>query len=92
MLKDGHLFWFLGDFVSRGVVPRGVIKIGRCVSIKGAEEVLNKPYSFEISTADAIMYFVADSEREKEEWINSVGKAIVRQSQSVLSQEIQDYS
>lgn len=92
MLKDGHLFWFLGDFVSQGVVPRGVIKIGRCVSIKGAEEVLNKPYSFEISTADAIMYFVADSEREKEEWINSVGKAIVRQSQSVLSQEIQDYS
>ena len=57
-----------------------------------AEEVVRKPYAFEVSTGEACMYFVAESEREKEEWINSVGKAIVRHSRCVLSEERVDYT
>ncbi len=40
MLKDGRLFWFKSDHVTQDVVPRGVIKIDRCLSIKGAEEAV----------------------------------------------------
>lgn len=92
MLKDGRLFWFKTDHVTRDVVPRGVIKVDRCLSIKGAEEAINRPFAFEVSTPDMSMYFIADSEKEKEDWINSVGKAIVRHSRCVMDQEHLDYT
>ena len=105
--------------------PRGIIEVSRCLSIKGAEDAINKPHAFEISTADQSMFFLADSDKarwggcwggcgvaaagaaaclvrcrrlralgqprhaprppvrppqEKEDWINAVGRAIVRHS------------
>lgn len=38
-------------------------QVNKCLSIKGAEEVLNKPHAFEISTTDTNMYFIADSDK-----------------------------
>ena len=72
--------------------PRGVVKIDRCLSIRGAEDAIHKPNAFEISTADVSMYFIADTEKEKEDWINSVGRAIVRHSRCVMDQENLDYT
>lgn len=40
-----------------------VLQVNRCLSIKGAEDVINKPYAFEISTTDSSMYFVADKDK-----------------------------
>ncbi|XVF83930.1 hypothetical protein PTKIN_Ptkin16aG0533800 [Pterospermum kingtungense] len=37
------------------------------------------------------MYFIADSEKEKEDWINSIGRSIVQHSRSVTDSEIVDY-
>lgn len=37
--------------------------MNRCLSIKGAEDQINKPYAFEISTTDSSMYFVADKDK-----------------------------
>jgi len=89
--------------------------VHRCLSIKGAEDVINKQHAFELSTYSETMFFIADSDKvsprdplflssplafgrlsncaqliarlsfwrrrqEKEEWISSVGRAIVRQS------------
>jgi hypothetical protein len=71
--------------------PRGVLDVSRCLSIKGAEDALNKPHAFEISTSDHAVFFVADSEKEKEDWINAVGRAIVRHSRSLLDREAVDY-
>jgi hypothetical protein len=59
--------------------------------VKGAEDVLNKPYAFELSTSQETMFFIADSEKEKEEWINSIGRSIVQQSRSVTDSEVVDY-
>jgi len=36
------------------------------------------------------MYFIADTEKEKEEWINSIGRSIVQHSRSVTA-EVVDY-
>ena len=44
-------------------VPRGVIEVNRCLSIKGAEDVINKPHAFEISTTEDSMFFIADSDK-----------------------------
>ena len=72
--------------------PRGIIDVSKCLSIKGAEEVINKPHAFEISTTDSNMFFVADSDKEKEDWINAVGRAIVRHSKSMLDRDQVDYT
>ena len=38
------------------------------------------------------MFFVADSDKEKEDWINAVGRAIVRHSRSMLEGDQADYA
>lgn len=43
--------------------PRGIIEVNKCLSIKGAEDAINKPHAFEISTTDQNMYFIADSDK-----------------------------
>ena len=50
---------FLGPEVSKDTASRGEIDVGRCLSIKGAEDQLGKPFSFELTTHDDTMYFVA---------------------------------
>lgn len=44
-------------------VPRGVIEVKKCLSIKGAEDTINKPHAFEIATTDDNMFFIADSDK-----------------------------
>ncbi|CAM0883632.1 unnamed protein product [Alopecurus aequalis] len=91
VLKQGKLFWFKDSTVTRASVPRGVIPVATCLTVKGAEDVLNRKFAFELSTPRETMYFVADSEKEKEEWINSIGRSIVQHSRSVTDDEIVDY-
>jgi hypothetical protein len=61
------------------------------LSVKGAEDVLNKPFAFELSTNMDTMYFIADSDKEKEDWINAIGRAIVRHSASLCDEEVHSY-
>lgn len=63
MLKQGKIFWFKSDIVRPDSQPRGIIEVNQCLSIKGAEDAINRPHAFEISTADASMYFIADSDK-----------------------------
>jgi hypothetical protein len=91
VLKQGRLFWFKDSTVTRASVPRGVIPVASCLTVKGAEDVLNRPYAFELSTPQETMYFIADTEKEKEEWINSIGRSIVQHSRSVTDAEVVDY-
>ncbi|CAN1167026.1 Pleckstrin homology domain-containing protein 1 [Linum perenne] len=91
VLKQGKLLWFKDSIVTRASVPRGVVDVDKCLTVKGAEDVLNKPFAFELSTGSDTMYFVADSEKEKEEWINSIGRSIVQHSRSVTDSEVVDY-
>ena len=73
-------------------MPRGVIEVKRCLSIKGAEDAINKPHAFEVATADESLFFVADSDKDKEDWINAVGRAIVKHSRSLLENDQADYT
>lgn len=91
VLKQGKLFWFKDSTVTRASTPRGVIPVASCLTVKGAEDVLNRAFAFEISTRGETMYFIADSEKEKEEWINSIGRSIVQHSRSLADAEVVDY-
>ncbi|TXG65517.1 hypothetical protein EZV62_006792 [Acer yangbiense] len=63
---------------------RGVIPVASCLTVKGAEDVLNKPYAFELSLRTETMYFIANSEKEKEDWIYSLGRSIVQHSRNYI--------
>ncbi|CAK9250183.1 unnamed protein product [Sphagnum jensenii] len=91
VLKQGRIFWFKDNYLSPSSKPRGVILVGNCLTVKGAEDVLNKQYAFELSTSKETMYFIADTDKEKEDWINSVGRSIVRHSKSITDEEVLDY-
>jgi hypothetical protein len=91
VLKQGKLFWFKDSTVTRVSKPRGAIPVASCLTVKGAEDVLHRQYAFEFSTRNDTMYFIADSEKEKEDWINSIGRSIVQHSRSVTDSEIVDY-
>lgn len=101
------------------------MQVGKCLSVKGAEDALNKPCAFEVrrvhppataaspsrrlrrgrgaprdaahpprpqvSTNVETMYFIADTDKEKEDWINAIGRAIVRHSASMMESEAMDY-
>ncbi|XP_016164161.1 pleckstrin homology domain-containing protein 1-like [Arachis ipaensis] len=91
VLKQGELFWFKDSTVTRASKPRGVIPVASYLTVKGAEDAINKPCAFELSSRYETMYFIADSEKEKEDWINSIGRSIVQHSRSVTDNEIVDY-
>lgn len=92
VLKQGKIFWFKSDVVTPDSVPRGVVEVKKCLSIKGAEDIINKPHAFEVSTTESSMFFIADSDKEKEDWINAVGRAIVKHSRSLLDNDQADYT
>ena len=77
--------------MNRGSKPRGIIPVSSCLTVKGAEDVLNRQFAFELSTRVDTMYFIADSDKEKEDWINSIGRSIVQHSSSVTDREALDY-
>ena len=92
-MKEGKIFWFSSDVVTPESIPRGCIDVNKCLSIKGAEDTLNKPFAFELATSNfTSMFFIADTEKEKEDWINSVGRAIVKHSRSMLIDDRGDYT
>jgi hypothetical protein len=37
------------------------LQVNKCLSIKGAEDVLNKPHAFELSTTEDSMFFIAET-------------------------------
>lgn len=71
--------------------PRGIISCSTCLSVKGAEEVTNKPHSIELSTRGDVFYLVAENEGSKEAWINAVGKAIVQSNRRTVIADYDGY-
>lgn len=51
--------------IAQDSIPRGIIEVEKCLSIKGAEDVVNKPHAFEISTNSDSMFYIADTDKEK---------------------------
>ena len=54
---------------------------------KSAEDKTKKKHSFEVATPDSTYYMYAGSEKEKDEWIGAIGRAIVRSSGAYRKKE-----
>lgn len=74
VLKHGKLAWFKDANVTSQSIPRGVIELRRCLSVRGATDALNSSCAFEVATQQRSMFFIAESEDERGQWINALGK------------------
>ena len=55
-----------------------MVDLSLCTTVKSADLKAHKRNSFEVSTADTTFLLYADSEKEKDDWIGSIGRSIVR--------------
>lgn len=62
-----------------------MIDLSRCTTVKSADLKSHKKHSFEISTPETTYLLYADDEKAKDDWIGSVGRAIVRCSSTYVS-------
>lgn len=82
VLKGSKLFFLKSEYES----PHGMIDLATCTTVKSADLKSNKRHSFEISTPETTFLIYADTEKEKDDWIGSVGRAIVRCSSTYQRQ------
>mmetsp|Transcript_32485 Transcript_32485/g.53722 ORF Transcript_32485/g.53722 Transcript_32485/m.53722 type:complete len:174 (+) Transcript_32485:130-651(+) len=74
ILKGSTLFFAKTDYSA----PHGMIDLSQCTTVKSADLKSKKRNSFEVSTPELTFLLYADTEKEKDDWIGSVGKSIVR--------------
>jgi hypothetical protein len=74
VLKRGKLAWFKDANVTSESSPRGIVELRRCLSVRGASDVLNSPCAFEVATQQRSMFFYAPNPEERGHWINALGK------------------
>jgi hypothetical protein len=70
--------------------PHGVIDLSTCLTVKSAEEKTNKRHCFEVATESATYYMFAETDKEKDEWIGAIGRAIVRYSNAFTNEDDYD--
>lgn len=64
-----------------------MIDLSSCMTVKSAELKAQKRNAFEVSTPETTFLMFADTEKEKDDWIGAVGRAIVRSS-TTYTQEV----
>jgi hypothetical protein len=76
ILKGSKLFFAKNETST----PHGMIDLSQCMTVKSAELKAGKRNAIEVSTADTTYFMFADTEKEKDEWIGAIGRAIVQAS------------
>jgi hypothetical protein len=64
-----------------------MIDLSACMTVKSAELKAGKRNAIEVSTADTTFYMFADTEKEKDEWIGAIGRAIVQASATFTTED-----
>eukprot|EP00929_Paragymnodinium_shiwhaense_P066706 TRINITY_DN33493_c0_g1_i2.p2 TRINITY_DN33493_c0_g1~~TRINITY_DN33493_c0_g1_i2.p2 ORF type:complete len:122 (-),score=36.21 TRINITY_DN33493_c0_g1_i2:638-1003(-) len=85
-LKDWRRRWvvltpqYLCSFKEQGDYrnPSEVLRLRECSTVKSAAEELGKENSFRVDAPSRIFYLIADSPAEKEAWIGSIGRQMIR--------------
>mmetsp|Transcript_5029 Transcript_5029/g.5158 ORF Transcript_5029/g.5158 Transcript_5029/m.5158 type:complete len:144 (+) Transcript_5029:91-522(+) len=86
ILKGSKLFFAKGPYQS----PHGMIDLSTCLTVKSADIKTRRKNSIEVSTAENTFLMFADSEKEKDDWIGSIGRAIVQSSTTYTGEDGRD--
>lgn len=86
-LKDMRKRYFIlkGSFLyfakTPSHAPHGVIDLKEALTVKSNERG-GRLFGFEVALKDRLYELFAETEKEKDEWIGAIGKAIVKSSMS----------
>mmetsp|Transcript_890 Transcript_890/g.1950 ORF Transcript_890/g.1950 Transcript_890/m.1950 type:complete len:141 (+) Transcript_890:119-541(+) len=83
ILKGSKLFFAKSETTT----PHGMIDLSACMTVKSAELKAGKRNAIEVSTADTTFFMYADTEKEKDEWIGAIGRAIVQASATFTTED-----
>mmetsp|Transcript_15344 Transcript_15344/g.54616 ORF Transcript_15344/g.54616 Transcript_15344/m.54616 type:complete len:137 (-) Transcript_15344:127-537(-) len=83
ILKGSKLFFSKGEHQP----PHGMIDLASCMTVKSAEYKAHKLNALEVSTPDTTFLMFADTEKEKDDWIGAIGRAIVRCSSTYTNDD-----
>ena len=86
ILKQSKLFFSKHE----GSLPHGMIDLARCMTVKSAEFKARRRHALEVSTQDTTYLMCADTEKEKDDWIGAIGRAIVRCSATFTNDDGMD--
>eukprot|EP00752_Nemacystus_decipiens_P003186 g2948.t1 len=76
VLKGSNLFFAKSEYET----PHGRIDLSSCMTVKSAEQKTSKRNALEVSTHDTTYFMYANTEKEKDDWIGAIGRAIVQAS------------
>ena len=88
ILKNSKLFFCKSEYSA----PHGMIDLATCMTVKSAELRAGKKNAIEVSTNETVFYMYADTEKEKDEWIGAIGRAIVQSSATYTKDEEDEYN
>ena len=71
----------------KGSAPHGMIDLSECLTVKSAEDKTNMRFCFEVATPESTYYMHAESDKEKDDWIGAIGRAIVRFSSAFTGEQ-----
>ncbi|KAJ8602827.1 hypothetical protein CTAYLR_002618 [Chrysophaeum taylorii] len=83
ILKQSKLFFSKNE----SSTPHGMIDLASCMTVKSAEYKAHKRNALEVSTPDTTYLMYADTEKEKDDWIGAIGRAIVRCSSTYTNDD-----
>ena len=86
ILKGSKLFFAKDERTA----PHGMIDLSTCMTVKSAELKAGKMNALEVATDDTVYYMYADTEKEKDEWIGAIGRAIVQSSKTFTNDNNND--
>ena len=64
-----------------------MIDLVHCMTVKSAEIKAKKRNALEVSTHDTTFLMFADTEKDKDDWIGAIGRAIVRCSSTYTTDD-----
>ncbi|KAG5192036.1 hypothetical protein JKP88DRAFT_230679 [Tribonema minus] len=83
ILKGSKLFFAKSEMAA----PHGMIDLSSCMTVKSAEQKTHKRNALEVSTQDTTFFMFAGTEKEKDDWIGAIGRAIVQSSSTYQNEE-----
>lgn len=90
VLKDRKLVWFKSNDVTERSKPRGTIELAACQAVVAAQKAsAGRANALELCSIQAekagAKYLVADSERERDAWVQAIDKSIKGESGSAAA-------
>mmetsp|Transcript_5656 Transcript_5656/g.16837 ORF Transcript_5656/g.16837 Transcript_5656/m.16837 type:complete len:165 (-) Transcript_5656:534-1028(-) len=73
VLTRTHLYTFKKD--RSYLEPTEVVDLKACGTVKSADDITNKPYSFTVQVPDRNFYFTCVNDKERNEWVAAIGRA-----------------